>query len=70
MTTIVTALDREPLDALVWRVTGAGVAAVAMVLAANAGLAELALALPLGTTVVIPEISATSATIDLIQLWD
>ena len=70
MSTLVPAADREPLDALVWRATGAGAAAVALVLSANPGLAEIALALPLGTEVLIPDLPATPATVDLVQLWD
>lgn len=66
---IVAAQDREPLDLLVWRATGAGAAAVALVLSANPGLAESAIALPLGAEVTIPDLPATSTVVDVVQLW-
>jgi phage tail protein X len=66
---IVAAEDREPIDRLVWRATGAGAAAVALVLAANPGLAESAIALPLGTEVTIPDLPVTATTLDVVQLW-
>ena len=66
----VTALSSEPLDALVWRATGQGAAAVEQVLEANAGLAETSAALVEGTPVLIPDLPATATTVDLVQLWD
>jgi phage tail protein X len=62
----------EPLDGLVWRVTGQGAAAIEQVLEANRGLAALGAHLPEGHPVLIPELAAAPAfaTAELIQLWD
>lgn len=67
---IVNALQGEPLDALVWRATGQGAPALALVLAANPGLAANGTALPEGTAVIIPDLPSTPGEIDLVQLWD
>lgn len=66
---IVTAVQGESLDALVWRATGRGGAALDAVLTANPGLAAIATALPEGTAVTIPALPATVETVDLVQLW-
>ena len=66
----VTALAGEPIDALVWRATGQGSAAVDSVIEANRGLAALGPLLPEGTIVNIPEIEAAPAELELVQLWD
>lgn len=60
----------ETLDALVWRVLGQGAEAVEDVLAVNPGLTELGALLPEGTPVLIPDIAAAPAEVDLVQLWD
>lgn len=70
MTIAATAHAGESLDSLVWRAIGAGAAAVERTLAANPGLAALALALPEGTEVRIPVDAAAPATNDTINLWD
>jgi phage tail protein X len=69
------ARDREPLDALLFRVLGgspgprAGV--VEAVLEANPGLAAMALALPSRTVVVIPQaVVQTPAVKAIVNLWD
>ena len=67
---IVDALQHESLDALVWRATGQGASALALVLAANPGLAANGTALPEGTSVIIPDLPSTPGEIDLVQLWD
>ena len=71
---IVSALQNESLDALVWRATGqsgaGGAGAVAIVLAANPGLAATGAALAEHTPVTIPDLPATAATVDVVQLWD
>lgn len=67
---IVHAHQDEPLDALVWRETGQGATALAIVLAANPGLAAIGTALPEGTAVTIPDLPTTTGEIDLVQLWD
>lgn len=70
MTQTVTARQDEPLDLLVWRATGEGPTALGTVLAANPGLASRSTALPEGTAVLIPDLPTTTATVDLVQLWD
>jgi phage tail protein X len=70
MSTVVTALAGESLDALVWRATGGGAGAVEATLAATPGLAALSLALPEATEVTIPDDAPPAAPIDIIQLWD
>ncbi|WP_019646954.1 tail protein X [Novispirillum itersonii] len=64
----VTAWQGETVDALVWRVTGSS-ALTDAVFAANPGLADLGLFLPMGTPVVIPDAPAT-VTLPRTTLWD
>ncbi len=66
---IVTALQDEPLDALVWRATGQGIAALPAVLVANPGIASAGAALAEGTPITIPALPATSVEVALVQLW-
>ncbi len=66
----VTAFAEESLDALVWRAIGQGPGAVELVLAANPGIAATSAALVAGAIVTIPDIAATPATVDLVNLWD
>lgn len=70
MSRTVTALAGESLDALVWRETGQGAAAVERVLEANPGLAAGADALAEHTAVILPDLPATAGTVDVVQLWD
>lgn len=70
MTTIVTALQGEPLDALVWRATGQGSAAVDLVLNATPAIGAIGDALPEGYAVTIPDLPSNPAGVDLVQLWD
>lgn len=71
---IVTALQAESLDALVWRATGLtgaiGAGAVDATLVANPGVARDAAALAEGTPIVIPALPATSAEVAIVQLWN
>ncbi|WP_157218717.1 tail protein X [Flavisphingomonas formosensis] len=60
----------ESLDALVWRTTGGGPAALEAVLAANPGLAAIAAALPEGTPVTIPDTAPAQDERALVNLWD
>ncbi len=62
--------DGETLDALVWRTTGRGSAAIAQVLAANPGLAAQARVMPAGLEVTIPDAALAPPTAPLLQLWD
>ncbi len=66
---IVTALQGEALDALIWRSTGKGIAALPAVLTANPGIASAGVALAEGTAVNIPALPATSVEVELVQLW-
>lgn len=60
----------ETVDALVWRVRGAGSGAVEAVLEANPGLAGLGQRLADGTPVRIPAVADRAAeTAPLVQLW-
>ena len=70
MTTIARALDGEPLDALVWRVTGGGPAAVEETLRLNPGLAAIGAGLSAGHQVRLPDIAAAPDELALVQLWD
>lgn len=72
---VVTANQGEALDTLLWRTLGGapGPAAgiVEAVLAANPGLADIALALPQGHVVTIPVAAqAPPAALPLVNLWD
>lgn len=72
MRTIVeTALQGETLDALVWRVLGAGSGTVETVLGLNRGIADAGVTLPEGYAVTLP-VSAPSpvAAREVVQLWD
>jgi phage tail protein X len=69
MSTLATAFAGESLDALVWRATGGGAAAVERTLEANPGIADLGLALPEGHHVTIPDDVAAPATAELVELW-
>lgn len=70
MTTIARALAGESLDALVWRVTGGGRAAVEATLRDNPGLAMIATALPADHPVALAEVADTPDELSLVQLWD
>lgn len=68
-----TAQQGDKLDQLIWREAGLGPAALARVLDANPGLADLGPILPLGTLVIVPPAPAAASTTPvrpLIQLWD
>lgn len=71
MSTTAIAFAGETLDALVWRATGAGAAAVEATLQATPGLVDHALALPEGMQVTIPNVAiAAPEGAELVQLWD
>lgn len=75
---ILTALQGDKLDLLLWREAGLGPADLTRVLDANPGLADLGPVLPLGTRVTIPADLITTAagaqssgrTIPTVNLWD
>jgi phage tail protein X len=63
------AMAREPLDALLNRKLGrtAGVTEQALLL--NPGLADLGPALPAGTRVLLPEVTAAQPVRETVKLW-
>lgn len=66
-----TALQDEPLDALVWRVLGTASPTVEAVLELNRDLAPIASALPEGFAVTLPAAVADEVPErQIIQLWD
>ena len=69
MAIAVTAFAGEAIDALVWRATGGGPAAVEATIDANPGVARRGAALLEGTEILIPEPAAGPSTLDLVQLW-
>lgn len=66
----VRAREGDMLDALIWREAALGSSAIAAVLDANPGLADLGPVLPLGTRVTIPDAAPAAASTPLINLWD
>jgi len=68
---IVRANQGETLDALCWRVLGRTEGVAEAALAANPGLADLGVVLPLGTVVNLPDtVQATQSQTALVQLWN
>lgn len=67
---LVAALAGESLDALIWRALGRSGDVEERVLAATPGLAAIALALPAGHSVALPDLDPGPPQVDLIQLWD
>ncbi|GAB7536269.1 tail protein X [Burkholderia sp. 3C] len=66
----VSALQNETLDALCWRHYDSTSGTVEAVLAANPGLAALGVALPAGTLVEMPDMTAIAPTRPLLQLFN
>lgn len=61
----------ETLDALVWRVLGAGSGVVEQVYELNRDLAELGAVLPEGREIILPAAIANPVTTrEMVQLWD
>lgn len=61
----------ETLDALVWRVLGAGSGVVEQVYELNRDLAEVGAVLPEGREIILPAITATPvAERIMVHLWD
>ena len=67
---LVAALAGESLDALIWRALGRWGDIEERRLAATPGLATIALALPAGHPVALPDLDPGPSRVDLIQLWD
>jgi phage tail protein X len=67
----VMAQQGDTVDLICWRHYGTTAGITEQVLAANPGLADLGAVLPLGTTVLLPELTEPPApTLTLINLWD
>jgi phage tail protein X len=67
----VMAQQGDTVDLICWRHYGATAGITEQVLAANPGLAALGAVLPLGTAVLLPELTeAPAPTQPLINLWD
>lgn len=60
----------DTLDALIWREASLGTSALAAVLAANRGIADLGAVLPAGTKITIPSRAPEISALPLINLWD
>lgn len=60
----------ETVDALVWRVLGAGSGTVEQVLELNRDIAALGPVLPEGQTVILPVTPSSPPTREIVQLWD
>ncbi len=66
-----TALDGETVDAICWRALGRTKDVTEQVLALNPGLAGLGPALPAGTVVILPDLSAAAPVVrETVNLWD
>lgn len=66
----IVAREGDTLDALVWREASLGPSALATVLAANRGVADLGAILPPGTRITVPATAPENSTLPLINLWD
>lgn len=66
----VVAREGDTLDALIWREASLGPSALAAVLAANRGIADLGAVLPAGTKITIPAAAPETSALPLINLWD
>lgn len=63
-------LQGDTVDLVCWRVYGRTHGAVEAVFAANPGLADYGVVLPLGTVIEMPELAHASSTKPLLQLFD
>jgi len=71
MPDMLTAMQGDTLDELIWRERSLGAADISRVLDLNPGIADLGAVLPVGTVVIVPASSTPGATVlPLIQLWD
>lgn len=60
----------DTLDYVCWRHYGQQAGAVELVLAANPGLADLGVVLPLDTEILLPELPEPANEVQPIRLWD
>ena len=70
MATIYTTRQGETVDLACWRVYGRTGEVTEVVLAANPGLADKGLILPLGTVISMPDIAKPTTQRPLVSLWD
>lgn len=70
MATTYATMQGEMIDAICRRVYGDESGYVERVLEANPGLASLSAPLPMGTIIVLPDISKESEVVPVITLWD
>lgn len=66
----VIALQGDTVDLLCLRHLGATAGVTEATYRLNPGLADLGLILPLGRAVTLPDLPATTARIETVQLWD
>lgn len=64
------AIQNDTIDAICWRYYGRSSGVVEKVLVANPHLSELGVILPLGTSLILPDIETPQQTKQTIQLWD
>ena len=70
MSQTITAMQNDTIDAICWRHYGRSAGVVEQVLEANPQLAEYDVFLPMGTTVVLPDITSPEQVQQSINLWD
>lgn len=66
----INAIQNDTIDAICWRYYGRSTGVVELVLAANPDIGSLGVFLPMGTTVILPDIETPQQTKQTIQLWD
>lgn len=70
MATIYTTRQGETVDLACWCVYGRTAEVTEVVLAANPGLSDKGLILPLGTVISMPDIAKPTTQRPLVSLWD
>ncbi|KXZ67917.1 Phage Tail Protein X [Acinetobacter venetianus] len=70
MSKTVTAIQNDTVDSICWRYYGRSSGVVEKVLVANPHLSELSVILPMGTSLILPDIDTPQQTKQTIQLWD
>ncbi|MDN5622049.1 MAG: tail protein X [Acinetobacter sp.] len=70
MSRTVTAVQNDTIDSICWRYYGRSSGVVEAVLEANPNLADVGVFLPIGTSLILPDIDSPQQTKQTIQLWD
>ncbi|MBF7683869.1 tail protein X [Acinetobacter sp. B5B] len=70
MSKTVKSIQNDSIDSICWRYYGRSSGVVEMVLQANPKLAVFDAILPMGTDVLLPDISTPQKTVTTINLWD